>query len=89
MNAYLKERKIAPGGHAGVAETAQVVALDTAGHHIRRDRFAASAAGPEPVAGMMADVSPATAEVGRVFLEFKVASAVEQIKKLSAATAAK
>jgi creatinine amidohydrolase/Fe(II)-dependent formamide hydrolase-like protein len=85
MNAYLKERKIAPGGHAGVAETAQVVALDKEGHHIRRDRYAASAAGPEPAAGMMADVSPATAEIGRVFLEFKVTSALDQIKKLSAA----
>ena len=41
MNAYLKERNITPGGHAGVAETAQVVALDKDGRHIRRDRYAA------------------------------------------------
>ena len=84
MNAYMAERKIAPGGHAGVAETAQVVALDTDGRYIRRDRFAASAAGPEPANGMMANVSPATAEVGKVFLEYKVASAVEQIRRLTA-----
>ena len=85
MNAYLKERNVAPGGHAGVAETAQVVALDRDNRHIRRDRYAASAAGPEPAAGMMADVSPATADMGKVFLDFKVASAVEQMKKLAAA----
>jgi creatinine amidohydrolase/Fe(II)-dependent formamide hydrolase-like protein len=85
MNAYLKERSIAPGGHAGVAETAQVMALDKDGRHIRRDRYAVSAAGPEPAAGMMADVSPATAEMGRIFLDYKVASAVEQIRKLTAA----
>jgi creatinine amidohydrolase/Fe(II)-dependent formamide hydrolase-like protein len=85
MNAYLKEHSVAPGGHAGVAETAQVEALDKDGRHIRRDRFAASAAGPEPAAGMMADVSPATAEMGRIFLDYKVASAVEQIRKLAAA----
>ena len=84
MNAYLKERQVAPGGHAGVAETAQIVALDRDNRHIRRDRYAASAAGPEPAAGMMADVSPATAEMGRIFLDYKVSSAVEQIKKLAA-----
>src|ERR1051325_4984268 len=79
------ERKIAPGGHAGVAETAQVEALDKDGRYIRRDRFGASAAGPEPATGMMADVSPATAEIGKVFLDYKVASAVEQIRKFAAA----
>ena len=84
MNAYLQERKIAPGGHAGVAETAQVMALDSGGKLIRRDRFAASAAGPEPSTGMLADVSPATADMGRVFLDFKVATALEQIRKLAA-----
>jgi creatinine amidohydrolase/Fe(II)-dependent formamide hydrolase-like protein len=81
MNAYLKERNIAPGGHAGVAETAQVMALDQGGRLIRRDRFAASAAGPEPSTGMLADVSPATAEMGRVFLDYKINSAVEQIRR--------
>jgi creatinine amidohydrolase/Fe(II)-dependent formamide hydrolase-like protein len=85
MNAYLKERNIAPGGHAGVSETAQVVALDKDARHIRRDRYAASAAGPEPAAGMMADVSPAPADMGKIFPDYKVASAVGQIKKLSAA----
>jgi creatinine amidohydrolase len=84
MNAYLKEHKVAPGGHAGVGETAQVVALDAGNRHIRRDRYAASAAGPEPAAGMMADVSPATADMGKIFLDYKVSSAVEQIRKLAA-----
>lgn len=84
MNAYMKERNIAPGGHAGVGETAQVMALDQGGRLIRRDRFAASAAGPEPANGMVADVSPATAEMGRVFLDYKINGAVEQIRKLTA-----
>jgi len=82
-NAWLKERNITPGGHAAVAETAQVLALDQGGRLIHRDRFAASAAGPEPAAGMMADVSPATAEMGRVFLGYKVSAALGQIKTLS------
>jgi creatinine amidohydrolase/Fe(II)-dependent formamide hydrolase-like protein len=81
MNAYMKEHNIIPGAHAGVAETAQVMALDQGGRLIRRDRFAVSAAGPEPANGMVADVSPATAELGRVFLDFKISGAVEQIRK--------
>jgi creatinine amidohydrolase/Fe(II)-dependent formamide hydrolase-like protein len=84
MNAYLAERKITPGGHAGVTETAQVVALDPEGRHVHRDRFAASAAGPEPATGVLVDPTPATAEMGRIFLDYKVASAVEQIRKATA-----
>ena len=67
------------------SETAQVVALDRDARHIRRDRYAASAAGPEPAAGVLVDPTPATADMGRIFLDYKVASAVEQIKKLAAA----
>ncbi len=36
MNAYMKEHSITPGAHAGVAETAQVMALDQGGRLIRR-----------------------------------------------------
>jgi hypothetical protein len=32
----------------------------------------------------MADVSPATAEMGRAFLDFKAASAVQQIREFLA-----
>ena len=62
-----------------------MVALDRDARHIRRDRYAASAAGPEPAAGVLVDPTPATADMGRIFLDYKVASAVEQIKKLGAA----
>lgn len=79
-NALMKERNIAPGGHAGVGETAQIIALDEAKRQIRRDKYAASAAGPEPAAGVLVDPTPATAELGRMFLDFKVAAAVEQIQ---------
>src|SRR6476660_7366486 len=42
-NAYLAERKIAPGGHAGVAETSQVMLLDQVEKRdwIRRDKLTA------------------------------------------------
>ena len=80
MNAYMKEKNITPGGHAGVGETAQVIYLDEAKKQIRRDKYAASAAGLEPAAGVLVDPTPATAELGRMFVDFKVAAAVEQIQ---------
>jgi len=84
MNAYMKEKSITPGGHAGVAETAQVIFFDEAKKQIRRDKYAASAAGPEPAAGVLVDPTPATAELGRMFVDFKVAAAVEQIQAAAA-----
>ena len=83
MNAYMKDKGITPGGHAGIAETSQVMSLDEK-RQIRRDKYAQSAAGPEPAAGVLVDPTPATAEMGRVFLEMKVASAVEQIQAAAA-----
>ena len=70
-------------GHAGIAETSQVMSIDEK-RQIRRDKYAQSAAGPEPAAGVLVDPTPATAEMGRVFLEMKVASAVEQIQAAAA-----
>ena len=83
MNAYMKEKGIVPGGHAGIAETAQVMSINDKGQ-IRRDKFALSAAGPEPAAGVLVDPTPATADMGRMFLEMKVASVVEQIQAAAA-----
>ncbi len=83
MNAYMKEKGIAPGGHAGVAETAQVMSLDER-RQIRREKYAASAAGPEPAAGVLVDPTPATADMGRMFLDMKVAAAMEQIQSAAA-----
>jgi creatinine amidohydrolase len=80
MNALMKEKNITPGGHAGVGETAQVICLDDAKKQIRRDKYAASAAGPEPAAGVLVDPTPATADLGRAFVDFKVAAAIEQIQ---------
>lgn len=85
MNAYLKEHAIRGGGHAGVAETAQVMFLDTAHTLIRPDGMAVSAAGPEPATGVGGDPSPATAEMGRIFLEYKIDAAVEQMRNQMAA----
>jgi creatinine amidohydrolase/Fe(II)-dependent formamide hydrolase-like protein len=85
-NAYLAERKIAPGGHAGVAETSQVMLLDQVEKRdwIRRDKLTAAKGQPEPATGINGDPSPATVDMGRVFIDYKVNSAVEQIRDLIA-----
>jgi creatinine amidohydrolase/Fe(II)-dependent formamide hydrolase-like protein len=86
VNAFLAEKKVAPGGHAGVAESAQVMFLDSA-RLMRKDKYAVAAAGPESATGTNGDPNLATAEMGRAFLDMKVTDAVEQIRKLSAAAA--
>jgi len=85
-NAYLAERKIPGGGHAGVAETSQVMFLDQTQKQswIRRDKLSAAKGQPEPATGINGDPSPGTAEMGRIFIDYKVNSAVEQIRKLLA-----
>lgn len=85
INAYLAERKIAPGGHAGVAESAQVMFIDQQ-KLMRRDKYAVAAAGPEATTGSNGDPGLATAEMGKTFLDIKATDAVEQIRKLAAET---
>jgi len=79
VNAYLAERKIAPGGHAGVAESAQVMFLDQQ-KLMRKDKYSVAAAGPESATGTNGDPSLATAEMGKAFLDIKAMDAVEQAK---------
>jgi creatinine amidohydrolase/Fe(II)-dependent formamide hydrolase-like protein len=85
VNAYLAERKIAPGGHAGVAETAQIMFLDQQKKWIRSDKLTAAKGQPELATGINGDPSPATAEMGKIFIDYKVTCAVDQIKALLAA----
>jgi creatinine amidohydrolase len=84
INAYLKEKNIVGGGHAAVAETAQVMFLDQGKKLIHADKFAVSAAGPETVTGVGGNPAPATMELGRQFLEFKITAATDQMKALVA-----
>jgi len=84
VNAYLSERKIAAGGHAGVAESAQVMFIDQQ-KLMRKDKYSVAAAGPESTTGSNGDPSLATPDMGKAFLDIKVTDAVEQIRKVSAA----
>jgi creatinine amidohydrolase len=84
INAYLKEKNIVGGGHAAVAETAQVMFLDQGKKLVHADKFAVSAAGPETVTGVGGNPAPATMELGRQFLEVKITAATDQMKALVA-----
>jgi len=65
---YLAEHRIASEAHAGTHDTSELMFLDTSGKWIRRDKVA----------------MPATAEMGRIFLDYKVDAAVAQIRALRA-----
>lgn len=80
IDAYLKERQLR-GGHAAANETAQMLFLDPERRWIREDKLAAAQAGSAAETGA-GDPSGSTAEMGRLFLEFKIAAAVEQIRQL-------
>lgn len=78
-NAYFKEHGITGGGHAAVAETAQVMFLDRNSTLIRRDQLAVSAKESQETTGVGGDPTPATVEMGRQFLEYKIAAVIDRI----------
>lgn len=83
-NEYLSQHNVAPGGHAGVAETSQVMYLEQVAKQdwIRKDKLTVAKGQPEPQTGINGDPSPATAEMGKLFIDYKVGCAVDQIQKL-------
>jgi creatinine amidohydrolase len=84
IDAYLTEHKLRGGGHAAVGETAQVMFLDDANKWIRQDKLPVSKAGPTAETGV-GDPTGATADLGRILLDFKINAAVAQIQQLSTA----
>jgi creatinine amidohydrolase len=82
INAYLVAHGIRTGGHAGASDTAQVMFLDSTQKWIRRDQLAYRDSAQEAAMGIDGDPAKATPEMGRAFIDFKVTSAVDQIRKL-------
>ena len=78
---YLARRAMAAGGHAGVADTSELMFVDRAGKWIRRDRLAGPAA--QDATGVDGDPRPASAAMGKIFVEFKIDAAVARIRQLS------
>jgi len=75
---YLKRRGLDPGRHAALQDTAELMYLDRDRQWIRPQAMAAG----KPGSGVDGDPRGATAELGKVLLDFKVDSAVAQIRQL-------
>jgi creatinine amidohydrolase len=75
---YLKRRGLDPGRHAALQDTAELMALDRDQQWIRPQAMAAG----KPGSGVDGDPRSANAELGRVLLDFKIDSAVAQIRRL-------
>ena len=76
--AYLAEHHIAPDRHAGTDDTSELLYIDSL--WIRRDQLARSDSTEQARTGVDGDPTKATAELGRIFIGYKVADAVAQIR---------
>lgn len=76
--AYLAERHIAPDRHAGTDDTSELLFIDSL--WIRRDKLARSDSTEQGTTGVDGDPTKATREMGQVFIGYKVADAVAQIR---------
>jgi creatinine amidohydrolase len=76
--AYLAERHIAPDLHAGTDDTSELLYIDSL--WIRRDKLAQSDSAQQATTGVDGDPTQATREMGEVFIGYKVADAVAQIR---------
>lgn len=69
------------GSHAGTSDTSQLLYVHAAG--IRRDKLAPS--GGSPDSGVNGDPTKASAEIGKVAIDFKVNAAVAQFRAMKSA----
>ena len=75
---HLAQRGMKAGEHAGISDTSEAMFIDKDNRWIRRDKLAPGSRS----SGVDGDPRQASAELGKVFIEFKVASAVAQIRKM-------
>ena len=78
IHAYLVEKKLPPGAHAGIEDTSQLMFLDRGQKWIRRDKLAQAS----EKLGVDGDPRRASASLGRALLDIKVNAAVAQIESL-------
>ena len=79
IHAYLVEKKLPPGAHAGIEDTSQLMFLDRGQRWVRRDELRAAT----EKSGVDGDPRRASAALGRTFLDIKVNAAVAQIQSLT------
>jgi creatinine amidohydrolase/Fe(II)-dependent formamide hydrolase-like protein len=76
--AYLQKKGLTPGGHAGLADTASLMFVDRQGRWVRRRQIAGAAHAD----GVEGDPTRASAQLGRELVQFKIESALAQIRRL-------
>jgi creatinine amidohydrolase/Fe(II)-dependent formamide hydrolase-like protein len=82
IDAYLTAHGIPTGAHAGASDTSQVMFLDGSGRWIRPGSLAYDSQERRNAMGIDGDPSKASAEMGRLFIDFKIQAAVEEIEAL-------
>ena len=75
---YLVPRGMTVGGHAGVLDTAELMFVDRDERWVRREKLAPG----DTASGVDGDPRQASPELGGIFVEFKVDSAVTRIRQL-------
>jgi creatinine amidohydrolase len=75
---YLATKGLAPGEHAGVSDTSELMHIDRDRKWIRRDKLGQA----RPESGVDGDPRGATPALGQRFIEYKIDSAVAQMRKL-------
>lgn len=82
---YLTRRGLPVGGHAGIPDTSELLYVDKAGKWVRKEQLAAFAQESEDKTGVDGDPRLASAELGALFVGFKVEAAVARIRQLAGA----
>jgi len=78
VRAYLVAHGLPASRHAGIHDTSELMALDPEQRWVRREALAQGT----PKNGVDGDPRQASATLGKIFLDIKVSSAVEQIRRL-------
>lgn len=83
-NAYLRAHGITVGSHAGALDTSELMAIDAENRWIRQDKLAAGDSARFATTGVSGDPTRASAELGRVFLGYKIQDATAEIRAIRA-----
>jgi creatinine amidohydrolase len=80
MKEYLTKRNMAIDQHAGIDDTSEVMFVDKENKWVRKDKLAPD----DGKMGVVGDPTQASVELGRMFIDFKIKNAVNQIRTLTA-----
>lgn len=79
VRAYLRAHGLPPGDHASIEDTSELMFVDKEGRWIRKDRLAPGS----EASGVEGDPRQASAQAGKIFIDFKIDAAVAQIRRLT------